>query len=76
MLSSVHLEILHRVADGALPAAIDAQSGVDLVAFVQLWRAGLLDAIDASAGDGDCFLHPTITLAGLRHLAEQSPSTI
>ena len=68
MLSSVHLDILRRAAACELPAVIGVQSGVDLVAFGRLWRSGLVDAVDAGASDGDCYLNPAITLAGLGFL--------
>ena len=74
MLLPVHLEILRRAATGDLPSTIDAQSGIDLTGFSLLWRAGLVDAVNASGDKGECFLHPAVTLAGLAHLGDHRQS--
>ncbi|MBX3642183.1 MAG: hypothetical protein KF720_03830 [Rubrivivax sp.] len=64
MLTKSTLAVLSRAADEGLPRTIDeADPRVDLAAFRELYRAGLIEAIDAS-GDRDVYLEATITLKG------------
>jgi hypothetical protein len=68
MLTSVQMNLLQLAAENKLPYDIEEGSGVDLIAFEQLWRHGLVDAVDARADTGGGFLDPRITIAGQAYL--------
>jgi len=61
-------ETLRLAAEGALPRVIDDKTPELLSAIRQLYREGLIHAINASADAGECYLEPEITLAGLQYL--------
>ena len=76
MLTKAMLELLHRAALGQLPRSIDQYTpGVDLQAFKGLHRAGLIEAVDASADCGDTYLEPVIALRG-HEVLEHQASTV
>jgi hypothetical protein len=68
MTLNVSIEILKLAALGQLPRAVDRNSAIDLSAFKELYMAGLVEAKDASADTGDCYLEPAITTAGREYL--------
>ena len=72
MLTKSSLEVLRRAADGRLPRSVDEQTeDIDLAAFRELYRAGLIAAIDASADCGDAYLEPRITPLGREALRRE-----
>lgn len=64
----IEIQILKLAALGKLPRAVDRNTTIDLGAFKSLYKSGLVEAKDASAGDGDCYLEPTLTTAGREYL--------
>ena len=70
MLTTTAIEILKRAVARQLPKSIDKTSpNVDLRAFKELLQGRLVQAIDASADDWDCYLEPAITLSGREQLS-------
>ena len=67
---SEHQKILQLAADGDLPDPIDEKSGISLDIFEELYKAGLVQAIDDCSFDGRCYMEPRITMAGRRKLSE------
>ncbi|AMC35359.1 hypothetical protein [Janthinobacterium sp. B9-8] len=63
-----HIKILNRAASGNLPKAIDKNCEIDIEAFKELYKSGLMVAINASADDGECYLEPKISTAGREYL--------
>jgi hypothetical protein len=53
---------------------IDQSTSIDLRAFKSLLSTGFVEAVDASADDGDCYLNPAITLAGVEYLHTYLPA--
>ena len=58
------IEILSRAASGSLPKVIDKNCEIDIEAFKELYKSGLMLAFNASAGNGECYLEPKISTAG------------
>lgn len=74
MLTSTMIEILKCAAANDLPETVDERTaGINLNEFKALVRSGSIEAIDASADDGDCYLEPKITLRGLGLLSAHVP---
>lgn len=67
------ISILNLAAKCQLPRTIDGRTSIDLRAFKELYKAGLVEAINASAADGDCYLDPAITTAGRKYLSRTRP---
>jgi hypothetical protein len=77
MLTKPMTEILTRAALGKLPEFVDEHTaGIDLQAFKELYRGGLIAAVDASGDCGDGYLEPSITLLGRRVLEGESTAAI
>lgn len=65
MLTKSMLHILNLALQGQLPRLVDDETdGIDMGAFKELWGAGMISAVDASADSGNAFLHPSITFYG------------
>jgi len=62
------IETLKLAAEAKLPRVVDSKTPELLIAVRQLFEAGFIHAVDASADRGDCFLEPRITLPGLSYL--------
>jgi hypothetical protein len=72
MFTRTSLEILNRASRGQLPRTIDpTTTDVDLKAFNELYRAGLIEAVDISA-DFVAYLEPEITFRGRQLLQQES----
>lgn len=65
---TTQIEILSRAAAGNLPKAIDENCEINIDVFKELYKAGLMTAINASADDGECYLEPKISTAGREYL--------
>lgn len=73
MLTKSMLHILNLALQGQLPRLVeDETDGIDMAAFKELWGAGMISAVNASADSGDAFLHPSITFLGRIHLEKVS----
>lgn len=54
MLTKSMLHILNLALQGQLPRVVeDKTDGIDIAAFKELWAAGMISAVDASADSGD-----------------------
>jgi len=69
-------QILKLAEQHQLPRVVDGTTGIDLHAFKLLRDGHLITAIDASAGKVDCFLEPSITMAGLDYLHCNQPESV
>jgi hypothetical protein len=63
-----HLDILRQAVAGTLPANVDSESAVSVLAVKDLIDSGHLEATDTSSLDGDAFLDPRITTSGREYL--------
>lgn len=68
MPPNIPIEILKLADLGQLPRAVDRNTTIDLGAFKELYKSGLVEAKDASADDGECYLEPALTTAGREYL--------
>jgi hypothetical protein len=69
-------QILKLAEQQQLPRLVDGTTGIDLHAFKLLRDSHLITAIDASADESDCYLEPSITMAGLDYLHCNQPGSI
>jgi len=56
-----------------LPRTVDGSTSINLRVFKELYKARLVEAIDVSDDEGDCYLDPAITTAGREHLSRTLP---
>ncbi|WP_375055850.1 hypothetical protein [Zobellella sp. DQSA1] len=71
MLTQEHAKILQALEDGQFAKGVDESvRDINMDAFEELYRAKMLEAVDAGADDGCCYLNPKITNSGRQALAD------
>lgn len=71
MLTQEHAKVLQALEDGQFATGVDESvREINMDAFEELYRANMLEAVDAGADDGRCYLSPKITISGRQALTD------